>query len=347
MADDPELKIGEDIRKIASSYYKTPEEPSAKYKLTFTFDDREYSTIFTFSEDGFTNGCIGVDYNPYDESDISSFIKSNSLDMKCFTPVLSKDNLPRDVTQTDILQVLISKLKFIYLGSNTISLINDAYVPNPKTGKRFTEQFSKWRLLRSEPTLYEKYGYIISHKASNFNENSPRPDLDLDEYRSKLSELTWKDIKDDKIHPRIDETLESIWMKQYEPPLPNETIPTFMKRLSLEDLEKLRIEIPQFKTVEDELIEREKLERQGILPEFQHLTYKYTIVGVIMNILEKRGIVFPGLVLMLHKYSEKWNNWNRRLVLRSFDPILGKGGNRRLRTYKRRRLYRRRRTHKK
>lgn len=343
-ADDPELKIAETFQTVTRYYYKERLNSSAKYRLVFTFDDREYSTVFTISKDRFTNGCIGVNYNSYDEEGISSFIGSNSSDLKCFTPVLSKETLPREVTQTDILQVLISKLKFIYLGTDTISLIDDAYVPNPTTGKRFTEQFSKWRLLRGEPTLYEKYGYITSDRESDYTENSPRPNLDLDAYRSQLSKVTWKDIKDDKIHPRIDETLESIWAKQYELPSPDQTIPVFMKRLTLEDLEKLLVEIPRFETEEEEAIERKELESGGIPP---HLTYTNTIVGVIMNILEKRGIVFPGLVLMLHKDSEKWASWNRRLVLRSFDRVFGKGGSRGRRTHKRRRLNKRYRTYKK
>jgi hypothetical protein len=348
-ADDPELDIAKAFQTVTRYYYKTKKTPNspAEYKLTFTFDDREYSTIFTISKNGFTNKCIGVDYFQYNESTVSSYIGSNSSDLKCFTPVLSKENLPPDVTQTDILQVLISKLKFIYLGTDTISLIDDASIPNPKTGEKFNERFSKWRLLRGEPTLYEKYGYITSDRESDYTENSPHPDLDLDQYRSEISKLTWKDIKDYKIHPRIDETLESIWMKQYKLPSPDQTIPTFMKGLSLEDLENLLIEIPRFETEEEEAIERKELERIGISPEFQHLTHAYTIVGIIINILEKeKGIVFPGLVLMLNKDSKKWASWNRRLVLRSFD-LIGIGGGRRRPTHKRRRLDRRCRTYKK
>jgi hypothetical protein len=85
---------------------------------------------------------------------INSFITKNTPSNKCFNPVLSPETLPDGITQTDILQVLSTKLKSL-IAKNKLIKITDVASLNHSV-----LYLSLWRLLRGELSLYEKYGYI-------------------------------------------------------------------------------------------------------------------------------------------------------------------------------------------
>jgi hypothetical protein len=283
------------------SSLKAPEE----YKLVFSFDDYEYSTIFEVDYDGFRNGCLKIRCNIEDyPSEIYSYITSNSPGKKCFKPML-KDNLPPDVKQTDVLQVLISKLKFIYLNTKSIKLTDNARVFNYGL-------ISEWRLLRDEPSIYEKYGYTSEH----FNS-----------FRDKIKIIKWQRIKD-YIIPRTGKTLEDMWnivFKEIDPPSDTETIPLFMRRISLDNIEKSLTNVPKFKTEEEE----HKYIKKWIRVSSYDLIEKKTFLNFIIDALESIGVSPPkeNMTLTLQSNSELWKHWNSRLVFRSFDRIM-EGGKR-------------------
>ena len=87
-------------------------------------------------------------------------IRSNSDKSHCFTPSINiKDNLPTGIKQTDILQVLNTKLKILILGSDKdVTLADAAIVKDSKNG-RISTPLSYWRVVRGEEPIYAKYGY--------------------------------------------------------------------------------------------------------------------------------------------------------------------------------------------
>lgn len=106
--------------------------------LRFTFDGRQFETSFIFKvhdgTDVMTNNCITFSELKELESDISA----NAPEKGCFRPMLSRANLPADVTPTDVLQTLSTKLKFAILPKKRLFTISDAArLPNPKTGIPF------------------------------------------------------------------------------------------------------------------------------------------------------------------------------------------------------------------
>ena len=79
-----------------------------------------------------------------------------------------------------------------------MSISDVAKLVNPVTGLKYPSSFSLWRLLRGEPTIYEKYGYT-----------SPV----LDTMRTKIRATTWDDVKAFNIFGR--ETLEAFATRNY------------------------------------------------------------------------------------------------------------------------------------
>jgi len=128
--------------------------PATRYRLTFEIGGARFSSVFSVDgDDGITNGCIS--FIPDDCSvKIESYISTNSATKRCFEPPLSKETVPAGTTQTDILQVLSSKLKFAACPDVLTLEIDDiAFKPGHRA------HLSAWRLMRGEPGIYEKYGY--------------------------------------------------------------------------------------------------------------------------------------------------------------------------------------------
>jgi len=265
----------------------TPE--SENYLLRIVIDGTHvFETTFTLFDDGtILNKCITLDCTNKCDSNIST----NTPEKSCFTPTLSRANLPKGITPTDVLQTLSTKLKFAILnGKNEFTISDVARLPNPATGKPFITQLSKWRVLRGEPTLYEKYGYTAA---------------DLDSYRALVTSMPWSEIMD-AVTPK-GKTLQAI-VDEYYPGIfrPERTIAECMKEVSLEDTEKY---------IEPYLVFDRK-----------------TIVGLIMNALEKKGIPSPKFHLTITRDSDLWKSWDARIHFISFAPITTMGGRRTRRT---------------
>jgi hypothetical protein len=270
------------------------------YTLTFTFDGKKYSTNFIFSTTGFTNGCIIIDYGEDDY--ITSKIESNSDTKKCFNPMLkSKHGLPEGVSQTDILQVLMTKLKFILLDfPETSSLINAAVLSNPETGKLYSTPFSLWKLLRGEKSLYGKYGY------------SSDPFFWISNHATRK---TWGEIKDNEVavyglrkNGTTNKTIEDIWNEFYSDKGPikdTETVADVMKRLTYEDTEK-------------------------------SVKYGESIVHAIIDSFRIKGTKSRTFRLSIRQDSEIWQGWNERLKIVSFEKVTEGGTRNKTRRHRKR-----------
>jgi hypothetical protein len=176
---DAANKISEMFQKHTTEYLESGDTSRAKYRLTFTMDTKQYSTVFIVKDNKFTNNCVTLEDFEYFSSDLSA----NSDEKGCFTPTLSdKKNLPAGVSQTDILMVLSTKLNFLATpDADSLDIYDVAKLMNPTTGDTYTAFFSHWRLLRDEPTLYEKYGYANPVH---------------DEIRDAVRTTLWDEIKD-------------------------------------------------------------------------------------------------------------------------------------------------------
>lgn len=339
---DTESAIAAQIREITSQYVG-PEgrQDTREFKLIFTFDDREFSTVFKFKNNGISNGCIDIDIN-YESSetayDIASYIRKNTPERACFSPTLSPETLPPGVSQTDVLQVMMSKLKFMYLGQTIISLEDHAKLVNPKTGEVYKTFISQYRLLRDEPTLYEKYGY----KSAPFNR-----------VRDVVRKTKWGDISH-YIIPRTGKTLEDMWAQtfgygvHYEDdsndegeeiglPNPEDTIPTVMRRLTLDNVEESVTRVPHYHKEADEQAHRNRMRAAGFNEDRFEYTEEKTIVVLIFNALAAlKGLMFPSRTLRLHKTSPIWQAWDARLQFRSLEEARALGGARRSRRTRRR-----------
>jgi hypothetical protein len=205
-----EIKTAKDISvSISPKITKT-------YKLIFTFDNKEYLTFLTFKKDKVYNNCIRIRYN----ATIGSKISSNTAEKQCFAPMLKTD-LPKGVTQTDILQVLTTKLKFILFANKASTRpIPKGVIPvsrgpiteetelldmaqlQKSSDETYVAGFSAWRLLNGLSPIYEKYGYVSE---------------DSNNVQKLLKTLTWGSIKDKPIFPQV--TKEDIAKHAFDEPI--------------------------------------------------------------------------------------------------------------------------------
>ena len=192
------------------------------YKLRFTIDGVPFETIFHFlpEEHQVSNGCVSVG------TALHSSLSSNSPTKGCFSPTLSKETLPSGITQTDVLQTLSTKLKFtLRPDTEEVSISDVAKLLNPATGLKYPSSFSLWRLLRGEPTIYEKYGYTAPS---------------LDAMRTKIGATRWADVKAFKIFGR--ETLEAFVAREYPEHFEDgKPISDSMKEISYEDANRITV----------------------------------------------------------------------------------------------------------
>jgi hypothetical protein len=101
----------------------------------------------------FETDCVGAPALPVPTSQIHA---DDPDEKKCFDPPLTKDTIPEGYTQTDILQVFLTKLKL--LQTRDVFLLDAAKIKN-KYGNEST-YLSVWRLLQGKQGVYEKYGYL-------------------------------------------------------------------------------------------------------------------------------------------------------------------------------------------
>jgi hypothetical protein len=176
---------------------KVPEGKNSKgeqFKLSFRFDEKEYTTIFSVLIYPNTmirifNSCLKIRIRP-DILEVSE-ISSNTGEESCFEPRLVSDRRNKPglrVSSTDILQTLKTKLAFCLSPDITsIPLIDAAMI-----GKI---EISKFNILRGKPAIYEKYGY---RSAS------------MDQFKTYINRLTWSDLDDNMKQIILDSINKSI-----------------------------------------------------------------------------------------------------------------------------------------
>jgi hypothetical protein len=167
---------------------------TTEIKITFEFNGQVSSTLFKVRHDGNSvtvyNKCISITYS-LDNGlyTFSSSLNKNDNEKMCFNPPLNVKkqgnvNVTK-YTMTDALQVLATKIKLAMTGivdiikgklTNVRGPIN---IEDAATIK--TMSISKYRILRGQDTIYEKYGY----KSTKLNT--------LKEY---IKSLTWGDVLD-------------------------------------------------------------------------------------------------------------------------------------------------------
>jgi hypothetical protein len=126
------------------------------YTLTFNYNDREYTFIFTMTHTKYNirinNKCIKLTSKP--DGELDSMISANSDEKKCFSPILKTNsrNKPEPrIKNIDVLQVLKSKLALCLPNKKRVRLYDAArsdYV-----------ELSKFSIMRGGDGVYEKYGY--------------------------------------------------------------------------------------------------------------------------------------------------------------------------------------------
>jgi hypothetical protein len=217
----------------------------------------------------------------------------------------------------------MTKLKFAILNTkDRISLFDTARLINPLTGTQYTAPFSLWKVLRGEPSIYEKYGYTS---------------VAFDTYRAAAGGITWDKIKKGIVHPRTGMSLEQLWAYAYpEKPISDHmTIKNVMKTIAYEETERSVIEVPLY-SEELEAQIRKIYEAGEEDPSTISYTYKTSIVDqILVSIIKNAGVRnFGTIELQVNKSNPIWQHWNSRLKIISFDPVLS--GGRKHVTYRRR-----------
>jgi hypothetical protein len=300
--------IEDKIRAVVFSFYEAKQYKSEIYTLTFSFDGVRFSTNFIINAASITNGCIDL-VGYYDKKLYFSAIRANNPERSCFHPSLQKTNLPDGVTQTDILQVISTKLKFILLyPMKHTSLMNAARIINPKTGEAYTTLFSAWRILRDERTIYEKYGYTSDV---------------YDTYREASRNIKWGEIKNYIINIDTGYTIEQLWNDSYPEKAINDdmTIKDVMRIVSYDELER--------SVFDGKLVQK----RSGAI-----YTMKADIVGFICAFITQenpKSLILPT-DLVVKKSNDVWKTWDSRCIFLSFEPTKPAGGRRKPRKTRRR-----------
>lgn len=213
--------------------------PTTRYRLTFEIGGVLFSSIFSVdAEEGVSNKCVEISLDDCAEK-LESYISTNSSEKRCFEPPLSRETIPKGFTQTDILQVLSSKLKFTICPAKSSLEIQDiAFKPGHRA------HLSAWRLMRGDSGIYEKYGY-----------RSPL----FEEARARAQRVTFREI-----HGTI---AAAVAVRHYPhvfatPTASEQTIAFLMRQIPYEDLAKSMTEFPrpggygrEFKSLGDLLFE--------------------------------------------------------------------------------------------
>ncbi len=196
------------------------------FTLKFKFITYEYETIFTVSYDKemdsikLKNNCISHTIDIYKSKkkvnyDLHSFISSNTVDIKCFNPVLQTIEEPIRITTTDVLQTLSTKLKLILKKGGYIKEIE--IIDQSKINKI---RLLPYRILRGLPALYEKYGYVSK---------------ELNEFREKiLPNATWNYITSIDSSKKVNKEYFSI-LEKYNKDLNRKHITDLLKNVPFEE----------------------------------------------------------------------------------------------------------------
>jgi hypothetical protein len=168
--------------------------PLTEIKIIIQFNGQDSTTLFKVRNDGNSitvyNQCISITYS-LDNGlyTFNSSLNKNDNEKMCFNPPLNvrkqgNANMTK-YTMTDALQVLATKIKLAMTGIVDIlkgKLTNVKAPINIEDGATIKSMsISKYRILRGQDTIYEKYGY-----------KSP----ELDKLKAYIKTLTLGDILD-------------------------------------------------------------------------------------------------------------------------------------------------------
>jgi hypothetical protein len=161
-------------------------------KITILFNGKESVTVFKVRNDGNSitvyNKCISITYS-LDNGlyTFGSSLKKNNEEKRCFEPPLDvKKHNNANVTKytmMDALQVLATKIKLAMtdivdvLKGKIVGSKGPINIEDAATIKSMS--ISKYRILRGQDTIYEKYGY----KSHN-----------LETLKEYINELSWDDL---------------------------------------------------------------------------------------------------------------------------------------------------------
>ena len=163
------------------------------FKLSFTFNDKPYETIFKASHGktgyGLDNRCVTIwyeEHNPGTAKLFDTSIRANANELNaCFTPQLvsyrkRNKNNPLQITSADVLQTLKTKLSILLFDAEIAAALAEeggaaaggggaatggAVANSPRVelsdiAMKDGIYISKFNFLRGNPAFYEKYGYV-------------------------------------------------------------------------------------------------------------------------------------------------------------------------------------------
>jgi len=171
--------------------FLTPKFASRRIRLRFTYNGREYTTIFTAEHDDTeirikNPTCIDISYN-YEALSFVTNIQADISDPACFTPRLVS-NIRSDpgaavaavaamrTTTMDVLSVLMTKLCMCF----PKTIVDDAPITVTDMATKDSINLSAFHLVRGGPAIYEKYGY-----------ESPS----VRALRDRIQNLRWQELK--------------------------------------------------------------------------------------------------------------------------------------------------------
>jgi hypothetical protein len=318
--------------RIATSLKDDAEKPGdKKYKLKFQIDDSIIETEFTYYKDTINdkpahvldNTCISLFiYNLLmcEAPDVfSSFISSDKdKPYKCFTPDVGKEkiinkNNGKTFSITDIIQVISTKLKLSLCPANILNLIDVATFPGSYS------LVSRWRLLRGEEGIYEKYGYY-SPKYVELREKAVRTTLrELPAYMTKI--------------------IIKLFPERYSDSL---TVAEFMKLVRYEEITEISNDVLYSILDKSELCTiylSDKVDDDN-----NHLYNDTTLTGILSRALLGEAL---STTLTLDPNSERWRYWDNKIKFIDWIPRVSGGRRRRYRrhTIRKRKSIRIRSTH--
>jgi len=257
--------------------------------LTFVYNTKEYSITFNSQSDNgqvnLINTCIHIGY--YNgSSKISSAIKANSPDTKCFRPILVTNarNKPEPRTKNvDVLQVLKTKLALCLPNIYTPITLYDA-------ARSDYVALSPFYILRGGDAIYEKYGYESEEvtQVKNFIAQSLWKDIAGSE--AEKQELKWNGTPVwSGIPHSIQKNIESIYDENsLGELLPDTPITDIMKKIPFET---------------------ENTQNSGISEK------------IFEFVLERMGIDISNIEYTLNARSKAWKTWNEKLLFTDMEIV--------------------------
>jgi hypothetical protein len=277
-----------EIREQLTELLKT-EYYNIDINLSFRYNTKQYSITFNSQSDdslvNLINNCLHVGY--YKEgSKISSAIKANSPENKCFVPILLTNarNKPEPRTKNvDVLQVLKTKLALCLPNEDTPITLYDA-------ARSDHVALSPFYILRGGDAIYEKYGYESE---------------EVTQVKAFIAQSLWKDIAGSEADKQelkwngtpvwsgIPHSIQKFIETTYEEGSLGELLPD-MK------LTEIMKKIP---------FETENTQSSGVSEK------------IFEFVLERMGIDISNIGYTLNPRSKAWKSWNQKLLFTDMEII--------------------------